>query len=177
MKPALLLVFAILFSSIGLAQHNFSEEEGLIDSGVECSKLSDEQLELLGDYYMEQMHPGGAHEIMDNMMGGEGSESLKQVHINMAKRLYCNENIYVGYGMMSGGMGMMNTGMMGYPYGYSNPLSLPIILLIIALLFLAVWIAYNYGVRKDNPLEILKKRYARGEITRKQFEEMKKKLE
>ncbi len=174
MRPALLLVFAILISSLALAQHNFAEAERLIDSGIACSKLSDEQLEAIGEFYMEQMHPGEAHEIMDNMMGGEGSESLKQVHINMAKRLYCNENIYVGYGMMSGSMmGMMNTGMMGYSYGYSNLLWL----LIIALLFLAVWIAYNYGVRKDNPLEILKKRYARGEITRKQFEEMKKKLE
>lgn len=30
---------------------------------------------------------------------------------------------------------------------------------------------------KDSPLEILKKRFARGEITKEQFEEMKRKLE
>ena len=50
------------------------------------------------------MHPGESHEIMDKMMDGEGSEALRQVHINMARRLYCNENVYVGYKMMTAGM-------------------------------------------------------------------------
>ena len=113
--------------SLVSAHGDFAETKQLIDSRISCDKLADEQLEVIGDYYMEQIHPGEAHEIMDNMMGGEGSESLKQVHINMAKRLYCNENIYIGYGMMGSG-GMMNAmnnfigyGMMseGGRYGYS----------------------------------------------------------
>ncbi|MGB7061767.1 MAG: SHOCT domain-containing protein, partial [Candidatus Zixiibacteriota bacterium] len=33
------------------------------------------------------------------------------------------------------------------------------------------------GGDKETPLEILKKRFARGEITKEQFEEMKRKLE
>src|SRR3989338_4517719 len=122
MKKAIVLfiLFSVLLTSQVLAQkHGFAEIKSLIDSGVSCSELTNEQLEEIGDYYMEQMHPGEAHEIMDNMMGGEGSKSLKQVHINMAKRLYCNENVYVGYGMMN----MMGGGVIGnyQPYySYSN---------------------------------------------------------
>jgi hypothetical protein len=75
---------------------------------------------------MEQMHPGEAHKVMDKMMGGEGSESLRLMHIAMAKRLYCNDiNDAVNYGMRGYGMmgsgknvygGMMN--MMGGSFGY-----------------------------------------------------------
>ena len=118
MRKILFVIMVVLSFNISLVfahEHNFTETKQFIDSGISCDKLTDEQLEAMGDYYMEQMHPGEAHEIMDNMMGGEGSESLKQVHINMAKRLYCNENVYIGYGMMGGGMMnmMMGSGMMG----------------------------------------------------------------
>ena len=129
MKKIIFMVFAIiLVSSFVYAEEtNFAEAKKLIDSGVGCDNLTEEQLEIMGDYYMEKMHPGEAHELMDRMMGGEGSKYLKQVHINMARRLYCNENIYIGYGMMGYG-GMMNgmwgnsfvgPGMMGN-YGYSS---------------------------------------------------------
>ena len=116
-KIILLSTLIILFSFLVAAQeeHDFSEAEQLIDSGISCSNLSDAQLESIGDYYMEQMHPGEAHEYMDKMMGGEGSESLKQVHINIARRVYGNENVG---GMMGGGM-MFGRGMMG-DY-YQNP--------------------------------------------------------
>jgi len=153
---------------------------------MSCDKLSNEQLEAIGDYYMEQMHPGEAHEIMDNMMGGEGSESLKQVHINMARRIYCNENIYIGYGMMGSGgmMNMMGRGMMGnYPasYDYSNYGYWNIfwILLLAAVIFLVVWIIHRFGIKKtasETPLNISRKRFAKGEITKKEFEDMKKDL-
>jgi hypothetical protein len=108
------------------------EGQKLVDSKASCNTLTYDQLEKIGDYYMEQMHPGAAHEMMDRMMGGDGSESLRQVHINIAKRLYCNEDVYVGYGVAGTGRGMMGTsygsrgfsgpGMMGYGtstgYGY-----------------------------------------------------------
>src|SRR3989344_4112220 len=102
----------ILFSFLVVAQeeHDFTEAKQLIDSGVGCNQLTNEQLEEIGDYYMEQMHPGEAHEYMDRMMGGEGSESLKQVHINIARRIYCNENLG----------GMIGGGMMGNYY-YQDP--------------------------------------------------------
>ena len=114
MKKVILIgLFVILFSFVVIAQeeeHNFSEAKQLIDSKISCDSLMNEQLELIGDYYMEQMHPGEAHEYMDRMMGGEGSESLKQVHINIARRIYCNENLG----------GMIGRGMMGNYY-YQDP--------------------------------------------------------
>ena len=182
----LLIVFGILISSQAFAQeHDFTQTKKLIDSGISCNKLTNEQLEEIGDYYMEQMHPGESHELMDNMMGGEGSESLKQVHINMAKRLYCNENVYIGYGMMGSGgmMNMMGRGMMGnyYPasYNYSNYGYWNIfwILLLAVVIFLIVWIIYRFGIKNissETPLNILRKRFAKGEITKKEFENMKK---
>src|SRR3989344_4399236 len=112
-KISIIVIFSMLLLSVSLVsahEHNFAETKQLIDSGISCDELTDEQLEAIGEYYMEQMHPGEAHELMDEMMGGEGSNTLKQMHIQMAKRLYCNED--VGGMMSSGGMmGMMN--MMG----------------------------------------------------------------
>jgi len=189
MRKIFFVMIVVLLTNISLVyaqEHNFAETKQLIDSGISCDKLSDEQLEAMGDYYMEQIHPGEAHELMDNMMGGEGSESLKQVHINMAKRLYCNGDVYIGYGMMGSGgmMNMMSRGMMGgYPanYDYSNYGYWNIfwILLFAAVIFLMGWIIYRFGIKKttpETPLNILRKRFAKGEITKKEFEDMKKEL-
>jgi len=189
-KKILILVIFLLGIVAVLAQENHDSEieegKNLVESKISCDKLSDEQLEAMGDYYMEQMHPGEAHEIVDNMMGGEGSKSLKQVHINMAKRLYCNDNVYIGYGMMGSGgmMNMMGRGMMGsYPasYDYSNYGYWNIfwILLFAAVIFLIVWIIHRFGIKNTasvTPLNILRKRFAKGEITKKEFEERKKDL-
>jgi|SRR3989344_6464381 len=163
---------------VSAQEHDFAETKQLIDSGMSCDKLTDEQLEAIGDYYMEQMHPGEAHEIMDNLMGGEGSASLKQVHIAMARRLYCNDNLYVGYGMM--GRGMMGNYPIGYgnygytSYGYWN---IVLTLFFAGIFFLIGWLIYRVGIQRTaDPLSILKKRLASGEITKKEFEEKKKDL-
>lgn len=100
----------------------FQEAKELIASKISCSQLTEEQLEHIGDYYMEQMHPGEAHEAMDEMMGGEDSESLRQMHIAIAKRIYCNDiSGMTNYGMMGmmgmGRGGMMGGNMMGYGFG------------------------------------------------------------
>jgi len=150
MRKIFFVIIVVLLANIGLVyahEHNFAETKQLIDSGISCDKLSDEQLEAIGDYYMEQMHPGEAHETMDEMMGGEDSESLKQVHINMAKRLYCNEDVG---GMMGGGMmnmmgnNMMGSGMMGnwgYGFGYWNFFNILYAVLFIGLIVLVyLWI-------------------------------------
>ena len=210
MFEILLVLVAGLVSAL---EHNFDETKQLIDSGISCNKLTDKQLEAMGDYYMEQMHPGESHELMDQMMGGEGSESLKQVHIQMAKRFYCNEDIGgVGGGMMSMMMGnnmmgnnmmgnnmmgnnMMGNNMMGSGMIGNNIISsstgssswwlwniigmLFWIALLVASILLIIWLykkIIGQSTRGGSVLEILKKRYAKGEINKKQYEEMKKEL-
>jgi len=70
---------------------------------LDLTKISDDQWERLGDAVMELRHPGEAHQVMDSMMGGEGSESLRQMHINMGRA-------YLGYGSSNSGQGMMMGG-------------------------------------------------------------------
>src|SRR3989338_2163075 len=103
MKKAL-FVISILLLSIGLvnavSQEELDEAKGLIDSGVACNQLSNGQLEIIGEYYMEQMMPGEAHKRAHEMMGlTEGSEAEEQFHINLARRSYCDETL-TGFGMM-----------------------------------------------------------------------------
>ncbi|MEW6035003.1 MAG: SHOCT domain-containing protein [Candidatus Micrarchaeota archaeon] len=199
MKPLVfaLLIAGVMFATMG--QDELREASQLIDSNVSCDKLTDTQLELIGDYYMEQMHPGQAHERMDQMMGGEGSESLKNVHVQMALVLYCGQtNTSVTYGGMmdmmpfiyrsgfGGGMmwspygGMMGYGdMMGY-YSWGWIVSLVFwILLFVAIVLLVYWLyrSIRGGGAALSALEILKQRYAKGEITKKQYEEMREELE
>jgi len=160
MKKSIILFFVALLVPFAVfaEEHNFTEAKRLIDSGISCDKLTDGQLEEMGDYYMGQMHPGEQHELMDKMMGGEGSESLKQMHIQMAKRIYCNEDVGGMMGMMgSGGMmgagGMMGgkyassymgKGMMGYGsygYGYWSFVNILLVILLIGLIILVyLWI-------------------------------------
>ncbi len=187
------IIGIILLLNINLIfahEHDFAETKQLIDSGTSCDKLTEEQLEGIGDYYMEQMHPGEAHELMDQMMGGEGSESLRRMHINMARRLYCNESIggMMGAGMMGGGMMKMMAGggnMMGGSLGgglwwlWSIVGMLFWIALLVALILFIIWLYKKVTGQTTNgssALEILKKRFAKGEITKKEFESMKKEI-
>src|SRR3989339_2073864 len=121
MKKIIFVAIVVLLLNLGLAnaitQQEIKEAKGLIDSKVDCKSLSDSQLEIIGEYEMELMHPGESHELMHKMMGlKEGSEAEKQFHINMAKTIYCGEeNVFGSGGMMGGGMmGMMMGGNMGY---------------------------------------------------------------
>ncbi len=113
-----ILLVLILSSTLVIAQshEDFTKAEELIKSKVSCLQLTDEQLEMIGEYYMEQMHPGELHEMMDERMGGEGSESLKLVHINIAKSFYCGESKYLSAGMMNMMMGRNGFGMMNQYY-------------------------------------------------------------
>ncbi len=187
------ILLVLVTGLVSAHEHNLDEAKQLIDSKISCDKLTDEQMEAIGEYYMEQMHPGESHELMDKMMGGEGSENLKQVHIQMAKRLYCNEDVG---GMMGGGMmnmmvgnnigyGMMGGGMMGgSTWGGSWWLwsivgMLFWIALLAALILLIIWLYKKItgkATGNGSALEILKNRFAKGEITKKQFEDMKKEI-
>jgi len=111
-KAELLLVF-MLMTAFAHGTENFTQAQNIIDAKTSCNQLTEEQFEILGDYFMEQMHPGEAHETMDAAMGGEGSQSLHDMHVAMGIRFYCNNN--VSYGMM-GGLGMMGGFHSGYGY-------------------------------------------------------------
>src|SRR3989344_4301457 len=146
----IIIVLAILASSTVLAQEeNFDEAVSIIELKIPCSQLTDEQFELLGDYYMEQMHPGELHEIMDDRIGGEGSAQLRNVHIAMGRSFYCADNNAMPMSMMHMMMGRnnINYGMMGnypnYPsynnsYSSFSATSILINILIIILIIIAI---------------------------------------
>ena len=146
MKNRIFVIVVILLLNLGIAnaitQQEIKEAKSLIDSKVDCKSLSDSQLEIIGEYAMELMHPGDSHEAMHRMMGiKEGSEAEKQLHISMAKTIYCGEDS----GMMEGGMmNMMGGNMMGSTgYGclYSGTVNTLFIILLIGLIILVyLWI-------------------------------------
>ncbi len=126
----IIAVVLVLLSFVAFAhgEEDTAEAERLVNERVSCDQLTEDQLEGIGDYLMEQMHPGELHELMDERMGGEGSESLHQAHVGMAEHLFCGKSSSFSGGMMGnlgmmgaaggiGGMGMMNMmmggGMMG----------------------------------------------------------------
>ncbi|MBI2652479.1 hypothetical protein HYX00_03345 [Candidatus Woesearchaeota archaeon] len=146
-----LIVGIVLLLNLSLVsaitQQEIKEAKSLIDSKIDCKSLSDSQLEIIGEYEMELMHPEDSHEAMHKMMGlKEGSEPEKQFHINMAKTIYCGES----GGMMGGGMmnmmmgGNMGYGMMGnygYGLGYWSFVNILYTILLIGLIILVyLWI-------------------------------------
>ncbi|MFH0714233.1 MAG: hypothetical protein V1847_00415 [Candidatus Diapherotrites archaeon] len=142
---ALLLIFSL---ASAITEQEINETKTLVNSGADCKSLSDSQLEIIGEYYMEQMHPGEAHELMHQMMElQEGSDAEKQFHINLARNLYCGEsNGIMGFGSMMGMMPMMMGGQMGNVwnggyYGYWSFLNILFVILLIGLIILAyLWI-------------------------------------
>ncbi len=192
--------------------------EALVEQKADCEQLNDDQLESIGEYLMEIMHPGKAHHLMHEQMGiEEGTEAEEEFHVNMAKSMYCQKggmamknagmmNMMMGGGMdgntMGGGnmagmdsmMGNTGVGSMGLwgSSGWWSWLMLLIgivfwVAIVIAVVLLIIWLYRQVsgkatgagearGEAGESPLEILQKRYARGEITAKEFEGMKKEL-
>src|SRR3989344_4625465 len=95
------LILVVLVMTALASEESFEEAEQLLQQKTACTQLTDDQLELMGDYYMEQMHPDQQHEFMDKIMGGEGSAQLRQVHINIARMFYCGEKQAMSTGMMN----------------------------------------------------------------------------
>jgi len=181
--------------------NDIRKEQGLKETDkITPDKVNLQLLEELGDAVMEKIIGNHEHhEQMDQMMGGEGSTNLKEMHQRIGYN-YLKGNIN-GYqdmmkyiGMMSeypaktsnkfkGGFPMMwnnGYGMMG-GVGWFGFIIGIIILIIISLTvyFVIKLILKNNSTIKniEFPIDILKKRYAKGEISKKDYELIKKDIE
>lgn len=174
----ILIIFAFSVSVVGAAdEHSLTVEEtlksilkaqGISDvSKVDCQKISDENLEELGDAAMEKMLGSSEqHEIMDKMMGGEGSASLKAMHKNMGLRYlgcggsgmmnmmgmgnWSNFNNLKNYNPMMGNFGFNN--MMGWGWGWSLfgwiTMILFWVLLVVVIVALVKWLLADKNKKK-----------------------------
>jgi len=153
---------------------------------VACENLDDEQFGVLGEYFMGQM-AGDSHAAMNAMMiQAHGEEGEEQIHIVMGKR-FSGCDTSAAFPAISGGwMPMMNMMWGGVNFGF-----LPFggfgwifmilwwVLIIAGIVALIKWLAsQSRGTHNHEKyaLEVLKERYAKGEIDKKEFEDKKKDL-
>ena len=182
-------------SSITSDDHTAREEvegkeiwEKLQAKQLECNNLTDEQYGSLGEYFMGQsigntQRHALMNQMMANMMGEEGEE---QMHVAMGKRLSgCEPNAQVpsngvGFMPMMWTVGGGGNPMMGGWNGFGILGWLPMLLFWILLILSVVALFRYLGVstrsrdKEKSPLDILKERYVKGEIDKKEFEQMKK---
>jgi putative membrane protein len=166
---------------------------------ITCADLNDEQFGVLGEYFMGQM-AGDSHAAMNAMMiQAHGEDGEEQIHIVMGKRLSgCDTS--AAFPAISGGwMPMMNMMWGGWssPFGTNSTnnmmnfgfgpfggfgwifMILWWVLIIAGIVALIKWLtSQSRGTHnhEKSALDILKERYAKGEIDKKEFEEKKKDL-
>ena len=151
-----------------------------------CQELNGDNYAALGEYFMGQtigdtQRHAAMNQMMISMMGEEGEE---QIHIAMGKRLSgCEPNAPVPQNMMVGMMSMMMGGggnpMGSFGWGFSWIFMILFwALVILGIVALVKWIANQEKsqTQEKSVLDILKERYAKGEINKKEFEEKKKDL-
>lgn len=177
---------AVVISEIIESQNVSSQSE------LSCDFVTNDQFDALGDAVMQAMiGDDEAHEVMDNMMGGEGSESLRSMHMAMGQRyLGCGEGQFSTMGMMGAMMSMMGGSwrggdgfMMGNfysPWGMTGLGGIGMLLIwvivIVGIVLLVKWLAGQQSMQSKgtSALDILKERYAKGEINKEEFEVKKK---
>jgi len=158
---------------------------------VDCENLKDDDYEVLGEYFMGQsIGNTERHAVMNQMMQNMmGQNSEEQMHIVLGKRSSdCNANASFpqGYGlpMMGWMMGGGGNPMMGYAGwgGFGFGWIFMIIFWILIILGVVALVRYLRGTKQNSiykdkiSLDILKERYAKGEINKKEFEDKKKDL-
>ena len=153
---------------------------------IQPDLVNDELLEELGEAVMSVIHPDEKeHALMDRMMGGEGTESLRSGHIMMGYYYLTGNNPMDG----SYRRGMMNSGsmmsMMGSPsrngWGIDRFFRPEVIIMCLLLIILLVLLVFLFIRKKGknekaNPLELLKIRLAKGEISAEEYENLKKNI-
>ena len=74
--------------SLNQALQEIMKAQGVHDiKSIDCSKVTEKQMEDLGDAFMDVMHPDSSeHEFMDRMMGGEKSPTLVSMKRLMGAR-------------------------------------------------------------------------------------------
>ena len=171
---------------------------------VACENLGDEQYGVLGEYFMGQM-AGNSHAAMNAMMiQTHGEEGEEQIHIVMGKRLSGCDRSAVFPAGSGGWMPMMNMMWGGWSSPFSTNQSNNSMMnfglvpfgglgwiFMVVFWGLVIWGiislvrgslggghmgGHGHGVHEKSPLEILKERYAKGEIDKREFEEKKKDL-
>ncbi len=177
--------------------------DNLKNKTVICSQLKDTDFEKIGEYFMGQsIGDASRHIAMNGMMKSmTGEQGEEQMHVTWGKRgSGCDTGTTpplrraagIAFGDARQGFKGQEGGennMMGY--GWNNMmggwggfgLGWVFMILFWALIILGVVALIRYlggsGKRRDegkSPLDILKERYAKGEIDKKEFEEMKKDL-
>lgn len=159
---------------------------------INPDKVSDPLLAELGEAVMDQAIPNQRqHELMDQMMGGEDSPSLQAMHRAMGYTYLASGGAKPwrsGWGIIGPGnrgpwmMGGWNS-LGGHLMAASPLVWVLIVVLVVVIVVLASLLATRGGRgmgsrRPSNDLrEILSQRYARGDFSRNEYQQMLKDLE
>ncbi len=167
--------------------------ENLQAKELECKDLGDDDFGALGEYFMGQMMADSHEAMNDRLIQMWGEEGEERMHIAMGKRMSgCEPNAAIPNGGM---MGMMVNGnvweggendmmgnfignpMGGFGFGWIFMIVFWILILIGIVYFIKLIVSQGKdGTLEKSPLDILKERYAKGEIGKKEFEEKKNDL-
>lgn len=166
---------------------------------TDCASLSDDDFGAVGEYFMGQMM-GNAHPAMNRMMVAMvGEDGEEQIHIVMGERLSCCDTSAIVPSQAIGFMPMMSMMMGGWSSPFNNNSTINMmnfgfgsfgsfgfifmilwwVLIIVGIVALIKWLTNQSRSTRDqkkSALDILKERYARGEIDKKEFEQKKKDL-
>ena len=87
------------------AQEGAAINQELQSGAKKCADLTDEDFELMGEFFMDRM-AGESHDFMNTMMKQTmGNAGEEQMHMVMGKRMSgCDANAQMPVGIMSGGM-------------------------------------------------------------------------
>jgi len=160
---------------------------------VACENLSDEQYGVLGEYFMGLM-TGDSHAAMNAIMiQMHGEDGEEQIHIAMGKRLSGCDTLVAFPAESLSWMPMMNmmwgkglspfnnnltNNMMNLGFGVMGGFGWIFmifwwVLIIAGIVYFVKWLIKQSGGGNsgNSALDILKERYARGEINKQEFEE------